>query len=138
MKVSRLILVSAIFLADGIVCGHAAVRSYDKLSLDEQLALQESERHVVVYDRELLTLDSELKHHKVSAYDYRWQSQELVSYVIGEASFQNDILKERPISLDLELPDGATKVLRTVGKYTVGISAAILEGILKGGGNFSP
>jgi hypothetical protein len=138
MKSSRAILVAFIFFVSGIVGGYAGVRSFDQLSLDEQLALQRSESHVVFYDRELLTLDRELKQSKISSYDYQWQNQELVSYVNVEASFQNAILKERPLSLQVDLPEGATKVLRTVGKYSLGISAGLLEGILKGGGNFSP
>jgi hypothetical protein len=138
MKTSHVIVMAFVFLAFGVVGGRAGIRSYDKLSLDEQLALQRSESQVVVYDRELMTLDRQLKHGRISAYDYQWHTQELVSYVNEEASLQNNLLKERPLSLEIDLPEGATKVLRTIGKYSLGISAALLEGVLKGGGNFSP
>jgi hypothetical protein len=138
MRTSHVILAAFVFFTNGFVAGHAGVRSFEKLNLDEQLALARSESHVGVYDRELLTLDQELKHGKISAYDYQWQTQELVTYINTEVYYQNAILKERPLSLDVELPEGATKVLRTVGKYSLGISLALLEGIAQGGGNFSP
>ena len=45
----------------------AALRAYEKLSVGEQVALQESERRVCVYDRQLQTLDHERARHKISS-----------------------------------------------------------------------
>jgi hypothetical protein len=136
-----LLAIVAFGMGGASICA-ASVRPYEKLSVGEQIALQESERRVCVYDRELQTLDRERAHRKISADDYEWSTSQLTFCIQQESLYQNGILKGRPISVDVELPDGASKVLRTVGKYTVGISAAILEGILegilKGGGNFSP
>ena len=116
----------------------AAIRHYDKLSFGEQVALQVSEQRVVLYDQELATLDHLRQHHKISTDDYHWKSATVVFYIQQEAQFQNNILYGRPPSLDVVLPEGVSNVLRSVGKYSLGISVALLEGILKGGGNFSP
>ena len=138
LRKSVFLLAILAFGVGGMPRATAAVRPYEKLNVAEQIALLESERRVSHYDLELRALDRERLRRKISADEYQWDTIELTFCVQQESLFQNAILKEHPVSLDLELPDGATKALRTVGKYTLGISAAILEGILKGGGNFSP
>jgi alanine dehydrogenase len=94
----------------GASMASAAVRHYEKLSLDEQIALSESESRVVAYDRNLVTLDRERRHHQISADAYQWKSSALISYIGQESLFQNAILVRKS-----NLPQNAREVLETMG-----------------------
>jgi hypothetical protein len=111
----------------------AAVKSYDDLSAVQMMALQESDGRLLNDDRALESLQNELIHHKISRREFALEDRELTACITEEAAFQNAVLTKQSTFSEHSLA-----VLRTIGKYTLGISAAILEGILKGGGNFSP
>jgi len=133
-----LVLVYLAF-AGGLSVSHAAVvKSVDDLPLDRKMALQQSENRLIQDDRVLQQLESDRQHKKISAQNFAWQYRDVLAYIDAEANFQNNLLAKGPASFDIQLPDGATKVLRTVGKYSIEIPCVILTAILKGGGNFSP
>ncbi len=95
--------------AGGIACGQAHVRSFEKLSLDEKIALQDSERRVIAYDQRLAELDRARFHHRISSADYDWDSKQIVIYIQQESFFQNAILVR-----DSDLPERAKAVLATM------------------------
>jgi hypothetical protein len=109
METLRVIFVAVGLLAGGIACGHAHVRSYEKLSLDEKIALQDSEQRVANYDQQLANLDRARLHHRISAADYDWDSKQLVFCIRGESLFQNAILVR-----ESDLPQRARDVLETM------------------------
>jgi hypothetical protein len=94
----------------GTSLGTAGVRPYTKLSTQEQIALQASEQRVVLYDKELATLDRQRAHRKISADEYQWKSDTVVFYLQQEAQFQNAILVHHS-----ELSQSAKDMLETMG-----------------------
>jgi hypothetical protein len=123
-----------LFLSFGLLSlalGRAAVvKSYQELSAAQIMDLRSSEERVIADDRALQALESDRKNKKISEQDFAWQYHDLVAYISGEASFQNDILTKH--SQDFELPEGATRVLRTVGKYSILVPAYALAAVAKG------
>jgi alanine dehydrogenase len=109
MRSSRVVLVMAVIFLGGLVNSHASVRPYKKLTLDEKVALQESERRVDIYDLQLRSLDRQRVHHKISAEEYRWSNQQLVLCLRQESLFQNAILIRGS-----DLPLRARDVLETM------------------------
>jgi hypothetical protein len=107
----HLVVILVAFLVFGAAepVANAAVRPYAKLSVDERIALQESERRVAVYDKQLLALDRERARGKISLDDYRWANQQLVLCIQQESLFQNTILVRQS-----DLPDRAKAVLETM------------------------
>jgi hypothetical protein len=99
----------AAFGMGGMSVVQAAVRSYEKLSVAEQIALQESEERVSHYDLELRALDRERLHRKISADEYQWDTSELTFCIQQESLFQNAILVRRS-----DLPQRALDVLGTM------------------------
>jgi len=119
----RLALPLLAFLAFGmgsLSTAHAMVRSYEKLSMEEQIALQESERRVAIYDRELVTLDRARSHHKIAADDYQWSTQQLVFCIQQESLFQNTILVRRS-----DLPQRAKDVLETMEHAALAVPVGV-------------
>lgn len=115
----------------------AAVKSLQDLTVTQTLALQESENRLIADDRILQALENDRKNKKISAKDFAWQSHDLIAYIGAEAQFQNAILTKQHAFPSVDLPEGAVKVLRTIGKYTLQISVDALCGFLKSGGNYS-
>ena len=106
----------AVFLLAGLAFGvvglsdvQAAVRPYEKLSIGEQVALQESERRVCIYVQELRTLDHERNRRKISADDYQWYTSQLTFAIQQESLYQNAILVRRT-----DLAQQTKDVLETV------------------------
>jgi len=108
-RLAVFLLAFVVFGTAGSSIARAMVRPYEKLSPAEQIALRESERRVTLYDRELVTLDRERVHHKISADDYQISTQELVFCIQQESLFQNTILVRRS-----DLPQRAKDVLETM------------------------
>jgi hypothetical protein len=109
MKASRVMIVAVLLFTSGLVGGHAAVRSYAKLSVAEQVALQESEHRVATYDQRLVALDRERQRHRISAGDYQFANDQLVFCIREESLFQNAILVRKS-----DLPYRAREVLGTM------------------------
>jgi hypothetical protein len=135
MHALRVSLAVAILFSGGIVAGHASVRSFDHLTLNEKMALEESERRVAVYDHELLTLDHDRARHKIMTDDYRWRSEQLTTILREESLFQNAILVRSS-----DLPERARDLLETLQHaalavpvgigYVVGICPQFFLGLL--------
>ena len=119
-RLAVLLLALVVFGLLGISISHAAVRRYEKLSVAEQIALQESERRVTLYDRELVTLDRERVHHTISADDYQLSTQELTFCIQQESLFQNTILVRRS-----DLPQQAKDVLETMEHAVLAIPVGV-------------
>ena len=127
------ILAICAFGLSGSSSCRAAVKSYDDLSATQIMALQESEGRLLNDDRILQALGNDLKNKRVSREDFSHQDLELVACIREEAELQNAILTKQST-----FPEHAHAVLLTIGKYSVAIPLAILTGILRGGGSFSP
>jgi hypothetical protein len=120
MKPLPVVLMAVVFLVGGAVCGQASIRPYDKLTLDEQIALQESERRVAIDDRQLEALDRERSHHKISAENYQWMSEQWVLCIRQESLFQNAILVRRS-----DLPERARAVLETMEHAVLAVPVGV-------------
>ena len=118
IAVSLLVLV-AIGWGGAFRCA-AAIRPYEKLSVAEQVALQESERRVCIYDRELQTLDHQRARRKISAGDYEWSTSQLTFCLQQETLFQNAILVRRS-----DLPQRAKDVLETMEHGVLAVPVGI-------------
>jgi hypothetical protein len=102
----------------------AAVRNYDKLSFDDQVALQVSEQRVVKYDEELTVLDQQRRQHKISADDYEWKSATLVYYIQQESQFQNAIMVHK-----VDLGQKTINFLEDAGTVAIAIPTYTLIGV---------
>jgi len=125
-RLAAFVLVYLIFGPALSAPGQAAVvKSYQDLTPAQLVDLEVSEANLMNDDRDLLFLERDRKNRKISEQDYEFQCHQLVNYINAEACFQNYILTKRP--RDIELPEGANKVLRTVGKYSVCVLVAALR-----------
>ena len=106
---------------------HAAIRSFKNLTAAERADLQESQDHVVFYDRALQELDIALKHKKISRREYGYEERDLVAFIGAEAKFQNDILTKGS-----GFDEDAREVMQNIAGYTTLVIAAILWLPLKG------
>jgi len=116
----RVSLFLVALLAAGMVSGHAEVRSFKRLSLDEKMALEESERRLAVYDQELLSLDHKLAAGHLSKESYRMESQELMLVIREESLYENAILVH-----DSDLPQRARDLLETLEHVALAVPVGI-------------
>ncbi len=102
----------------------AVIKSYKELTPAQMMDLELSEDRLINDDRILLNLERDWKNKKISEQDYELRYHDLVNYIDAEACFQNDILTKHP--QDFEFPEGAVKVLQTVGEYSIKAVASAL------------
>ena len=106
----------AIFLAISVMAilcvpaaARASVKSFNELSSEQILALQDSEQRMLIYDRALTVLDQEKKAHRIGAKAYQYREHDLVGYIAEEASFQNAILIKEKTASSIDLGEIAQK-----------------------------
>jgi hypothetical protein len=105
---------------------------YRKLTLDQRVALEASERRLDMYDHALQTLDHERRHGKISRKEYGYEARDLNAYIMAEARFQNDILiDDQPFP-----PENVREVMENVAKYTILVPAYIVAMVVGGSGGF--
>jgi hypothetical protein len=119
-------------LASASACG--SVRHLSELSTDEKQKLQASEERVVKYDRALQAIDRLRAQGQMSRQDYDFRTREFVSFIGGEAKYQNDLLTRSST-----FPDDAREVLENVAKYAIEVPLVLGAIVLKGmaGSSFS-
>ena len=100
----------------------AKVVPYRKLSLDQRLALERSERRLETFDRALQILERERRLGKISRREYGYEAHDLTAYIKAEARFQNDILIDRRPFLD----DDAQDVMSNIIKYGIIMPAEVI------------
>jgi hypothetical protein len=105
----------------------AVIKSYKELNPAQKMDLELSEDRLNNDDRILLNLERDRKNKKISEQDYESQYHDLVNHISAEACLQNEILTKHP--QDFEFPEGAAKVLRTVGKYSINVVASALASL---------
>ncbi len=123
----RAVLASLVLLLiSGMVSRvEARVIPYRKLTLEQQMALDESERRMGIYDRALQALDRERKHGRISRGEYGYESHDLTAYIAAEARFQNDIMiSDQPFP-----PDSVQEVMANIVKYGVVMPAEVIGSI---------
>jgi hypothetical protein len=125
MKAFLLFLMTTVLIASGTVRGHASLRPYEKLTLDEQIALQESERRLILYDQKLQALDRELHRHKISIQDYKWMNGDLTVLIAQESAYQNSLLIKKS-----DLKERAADLLRTIGTVAIAVPTYTLIAIV--------
>jgi hypothetical protein len=125
MKAFLLFLMTTVLIASGTVRGHASLRPYEKLTLDEQIALQESERRLILYDQKLQALDRELHRHKISIQDYKWMNGDLTELIAQESAYQNSLLIKKS-----DLKERAADLLRTIGTVAIAVPTYTLIAIV--------
>jgi hypothetical protein len=76
--------------------GRAEVVPYTKLSVSCQLALEESERRMVIYDHELEKLDQKRCKGRISKNNYQFEQQQLLLLIQQESLYQNAIMVHDP------------------------------------------
>jgi hypothetical protein len=121
MRRLRVSLVLAVILAGGMTSGHASVRSFDKLSLNEKMALEESERRVTVYDKELVALDRKRSQKKIAPAYYQTETQQLTELIREEALYQNAIIVPDP-----EVARHAREILETMEHAVLAVPVGIV------------
>jgi hypothetical protein len=119
-RLAVFLLAFVVFGTVGSSIAKAMVRPYEKLSMEEQIALQESERRVATYDRELVALDRARSHHKIATDDYQWSTRQLVFCIQQESLFQNTILVRRS-----DLPQRAKDVLETMEHAALAVPVGV-------------
>jgi hypothetical protein len=131
MKFLRAILWALLLMAV-VSPGRAEVVPYSKLGVSSQIALEESERRMVVYDHELQKLDQKRAKGRISKQDYQFQEQQLVLLIQQESLYQNAILVRDPKlaqyakGLGESLEHAGANVLMALG-YVIGKCPQILE-----------
>jgi hypothetical protein len=120
MRLSRVSLALVALLTAGLVSGHAEVRSFNKLNINEKMALEESERRMVIYDQELRTLDQQKARKKISAENYRNETEQLTLVIREESLYQNAILVQDP-----QLPLRARDLLETLEHAALAVPVGI-------------
>jgi len=102
-----------LFVASGLVCRvEAKIISYGKLTLDQRVALEASERRLEIFDRKLQAVEHARSHGKISRTEYGYEVHELTAFISAEARFQNDILIDRRPFLDDDAQDVMSNIVR--------------------------
>jgi hypothetical protein len=101
---------------------NAKVIPYRKLSMDQRLTLEQSERRLETYDRALQVLERDWRKGRVSRTEYGYEEHDLTGYICAEARFQNDIL----ISNGPCPPEDVREVMENIEKYATYAGAGIL------------
>jgi hypothetical protein len=115
----RVILI-AMLLLGGIVSSHAEVRPFNKLTVNEQVALEESERRLAVYDQQLSALDHQYKKGHISKAYYETGTQQLTLVICEETLYQNAIIVHDP-----QLAQKAKDLLETIQHVAIAIPVYI-------------
>ena len=134
----KLILVAG-FCAGGFLSfspAQAHVRSLHSLTPDERQAFEASQQRLVIFDRELQSLDARYARRKVSRREYDYEQHDLIVLISGEADIQNGILRHNePL-----ISEGTREVLENIERYTVLVPAyaLLIAARCVGSANFSP
>jgi len=120
MRRLRVSLILSVILVGGMISGNASVRSFDKLNLSEKMALEESERRVPVYDKELVALDRQRSQKKIAAAYYQTETQQLTELIREEALYQNALIVHDP-----ELARHAREILETMEHAVLAVPVGV-------------
>lgn len=120
MRLSRVNLILMTLLIGSMISGHASVRSFDKLSLNEKMALEESERRLAVYDQQLLSLEHDRNTGRISKNSYHQETQQLTEIIREESLYQNAIIVRDP-----ELPQRARDLFETLQHAVLAVPIGI-------------
>jgi hypothetical protein len=126
----RAVLLSLVLLVGmgGVTALRAKLIPYRKLSTDQRVALQESEKRLGTYDRALQAIELARKKGRISRMEYGYEAHDLTAFIGAEARFQNEILiSDQPFP-----PEDAREVMENIAKYTILVPAYILEIAAKG------
>jgi nitrogen fixation protein FixH len=132
MRSVRVILIAMFFLG-ALVASHAEVSPFNKLNVNERLALEESERRLAVYDQELSALDRQRSKGRISQAYYETETQQLTLVIREETLYQNAIIVHDP-----QLAHKAKDLFETIQHVAVavpvyiGIGAAYVVGMCPG------
>ncbi len=113
---AMVLLLSAVAMSPA----HAEVRSLNHMSAGERIAMLESQDRLAIYDREMIQLESQLRHTKISRSDYNWKAQQLTAVIREESLYQNSILLKKS-----DLPQRARELLETVEHVAIGIPVGV-------------
>jgi hypothetical protein len=111
-------------LASGIGSSSASgsvVKSFNALSVSQRLAVEESERRLIIYDRALQQVEIAWKHKKITQQEFDYETRDLTAFIGEEARYQNEILIKKFI-----FPEDAREVLENIAKYAIEIPACIV------------
>jgi hypothetical protein len=117
-------------LASGIgssSAGAAVVKSFSALSVSQRLAVEESERRLIIYDRALQEVEIAWKHKKITHQEFTFETRDLTAFIGEEARFQNEILIKKFI-----FPEDAREVLENIAKYAILVPTVIVAVVVKG------
>jgi hypothetical protein len=90
----------------------AKVLPYGKLTLDQRMALEASERRLKIFDRKLQAVEHASGQGRISRAEYGYEVHELTAFISAEARFQNDILIDRRPFLDDDAQDVMSNIVR--------------------------
>ena len=97
----------------------AHVRSLDSLKPDERQAYAASQQRLVIFDRELQSLDARYARHKIGRREYGYEQHDLIVLISGEADIENGILRHNePL-----ISEGTREVMENIARYTVLVPA---------------
>jgi hypothetical protein len=106
----------------------AHVRSLQSLTPEETEALAASQQRLVIFDRELQSLDARLARRQVSRRQYAYEQHDLIVLISGEAAIQNGILRHsEPL-----ISEGTREVLENIARCTVLVPAYALAFVAHG------
>ena len=106
----------------------AHVRSFHSLAPDERVAYEASQQRLVIFDRELQSLDARYARHKVSRREYGYEQHDLTVLISGEADIGNGILRHNePL-----ISEGTREVLENIARYAVIVPAYALAIVSRG------
>ncbi len=131
----RIILVMLI-LAVGFIPASASVRPYGSLSVQEKLALEQSEKRLQTLDQALESLELNYEQKKIRARDYAATKHDLTAFISAEAQFQNDLLVKSP-----EMTEDHREILQNIARYAVLVPtylvAILAKGFVSSGSSYS-